>query len=749
MTRRLQETGFDRSTYERPNREWVCGRTGQACPMGPDTAGHCITTHECMPSRDGDRWMCARPTAFGGECPDGPFPDGTCCNAIATCQPQLSLRAKRGRAVRWTIVMTIGMLGIALAGDGGLSFIFPGPVTHQHGTIEKDCASCHSAGTGGAAHWLSSALASNPTASDSDRCQVCHDLGSSSTIAHSVPAQDLARKTARMRAYDLDMSRPVRFTLAKIGPGIPLREGGELACAVCHQEHRGANHDLNALTNDQCQVCHLVQFERFADGHPALGAYPYGRRTRIIFNHQTHREDYFPDEGREVFSCSDCHAPEATGRTMTVNPFQATCGDCHDGDVRAAGTKGIAFINLPAIDTRGLRAAGIDPGQWPRIEQPKPISPFVALLLAGDERLSAADRKAVADIGEDTSQISGRTQFETQALGRYLWSLKLLLNDLRDDGHRAIASRLRSPHVMGGSDIAGELLSDLTSGLERETVQSAIDQWFPDLEREAAIFEQVTQDLSGLEKMTSAHWSDLGSRLRERARQRAGKARPTPEVVRGAATWVGDGGFYLTSRDASIRYRSSGHADPFVRAWLDVSAGFTHKGDNTGDAASAAEELFAGLRNSKATGRCALCHSADQEPSVYGSLGSARKVNWRPFTPAPNRRLPTEFRHQPHFSLDNTALCDTCHQMREIDGDDFEDAYAEDAAAQGHVLNFEPIALSVCGDCHTQRAAGDDCVSCHNYHLGESKPIHLTAAGSKEFAPREDGEDGEDGNEEE
>jgi len=638
------------------------------------------------------------------------------------------MRARRGRAVRWAVVTTIGFLAVALGTNRGLWLVFPGPVTHQHGTIENDCASCHGAGSGGLAHWISTAIVGQNGASDSQRCLECHNLGPSSMIAHSLPAKDLARTTERLAQRDLDTSRPLRFSLASLGPGVPLQTEGALACATCHQEHQGSDHQLAALKNDQCQACHLVQFDRFAEGHPPLGVYPYGRRTRIIFDHEFHRDELYEDEGR-VFSCVDCHAPELTGRTMTVNPFDTSCGSCHEhqSDVFSAGKNGIAFINLPAIDGRELRRAGIDVGQWPRVEKPKAPSPFVDFLLVGDDRLSDQDRQMVAGIDSAVIDVSNRTHYEQQAIGRYAWSLKLLLHDLRSSGHRAIGSRLQSDRVMGSSELPMGLLSDLAGGLERETINTAIDQWFPDLAKEIEVFLDVTRNLDRLEDMKRNHWATINSRLRDLAGQRAGSRSTTRSAKNSEEKWVREGGWYQGTKDASIRYRSRGHADPFVRAWLDLTGSFAHTGNPAGDAASAAERLFDGLTSAAATGRCASCHSIDPATSSYGSLGAARRVNWKPFTPEANRRLPTEFRHQPHFSLDNADRCDTCHKMRVFDDGEFGDAYDPAASPEGHVLNFEPIALEVCGGCHTQYAAGDNCVACHNYHLGESTPMYLTA----------------------
>ena len=88
MSREIQQRGIQQSGYERPNDEWICGwtRDGTPCPLGPDRKGNCVVTHECTPYRKGDRWLCARASAFGGACENGPRPDGTCCHAVSKCQ---------------------------------------------------------------------------------------------------------------------------------------------------------------------------------------------------------------------------------------------------------------------------------------------------------------------------------------------------------------------------------------------------------------------------------------------------------------------------------------------------------------------------------------------------------------------------------------------------------------------------------------------------------------------------------------
>ncbi|MBT7666936.1 MAG: hypothetical protein HN608_18610, partial [Rhodospirillaceae bacterium] len=37
--------------------------------------------------------------------------------------------------------------------------------------------------------------------------------------------------------------------------------------------------------------------------------------------------------------------------------------------------------------------------------------------------------------------------------------------------------------------------------------------------------------------------------------------------------------------------------------------------------------------------------------------------------------------------------------------------------------NFKPLARKICAECHTSAKAGDNCLTCHNYHLGVFQPV--------------------------
>ena len=69
--------------------------------------------------------------------------------------------------------------------------------------------------------------------------------------------------------------------------------------------------------------------------------------------------------------------------------------------------------------------------------------------------------------------------------------------------------------------------------------------------------------------------------FQELARSQRGKTVPTdaelPDEVESARdraheAWVEVGGWYMQELEFTMRYRPSGHADPFLRAWLDLTS---------------------------------------------------------------------------------------------------------------------------------------------------------------------------------
>ena len=456
---------FHRRRYERPHEHWLCGRAreGRPCPKGPTRGGNCGGAFECTPARVGDRWVCTRPTEFGGPCDDpslpapdpGPVPvahadaAARCCRPTG-CVPELSLRAKRGMAVKYGLAITLGIL---LIGVGSSSLrervISPGPLTvhHQGGShaatdvrvfdasdngnpgnaqIPGDavnCDSCHIAlgpnARAGITGLLSAAVESNSTTRaaplhQNQQCVVCHqEPGVSESFgAHGLPGNVIAKFSAKYMEGDAPRGGAM-LALASLMRETFSRTDEILACAACHQEHRGRLFDLTAMDDRQCQVCHAQQFSRFERDHPEFAhpdrgdsyAYPYARRTRIVYDHWTHQEIHFP-ESDAAFDCITCHQPASQGQDMALATFEAMCAACHlDKDVLSQPPLDFLGVGLSREAWQMLDDEGLSNGFAKSDE--RALSPFVLVFAEGASELAGADGADASDrFGEDVTLIA-------------------------------------------------------------------------------------------------------------------------------------------------------------------------------------------------------------------------------------------------------------------------------------------------------------------------------------------------------
>jgi hypothetical protein len=728
MSRELQDRGFEQSAYERPSLEWVCGwaAEGRPCPLGPDHAGNCVVTHQCTPALRGDRWICARPKAAGGSCPDGPFPDGTCCNAIPPCQPKPSMRRKRGRLSRWAAVATVALAALPITGDSGRNFISPGDVSLAHGSV-GECTNCHASAAGGAADWFTAAFHGGSGVGDSERCLTCHEtnLGKFSGLPHSVPSDALIAVRERVVSQASSGSQSIALAAARV-VDVSAGANGQLACASCHHEHRGREHDIRALSNDQCQVCHVKPFASLADGHPAFTNFPYERRTRIQFNHVAHKNDAFPK--KRAFRCEECHEIDVDGQVMLVVGYESACGGCHAAEVDTSSgmykrsglfpgnsSDGVPFLALPGFDPEALEDAGIQVGQWPEdatFDLEDPLNPFMRMLLSADEGVAEALALLPADLAfTDASDLD---EEGLEAAGKVIWGVKGLFYDLVSDGQPALQERLEAGI---GRGLTAPEFALLTANLDIEAVAAAQREWFPNLAQEMRAYRAGN---SAATELIGAESPDL-------------------ETTVG---WYRSGTF-------DLRYRPSGHQDPFLRNWLEVS---TERNDAA--PAGVLEGLFANMAASSAEGGCVKCHSVD---AVEGDFA----VNWLQKRRDLDSRGANRFLHSPHMTalsvraqveivepppveevaaaedageedaaaaetpIETTVAvggsCAQCHQLVE-DG-----SSATDESFAGHdphsfASSFEPIEKSTCAGCHASGEANDSCLNCHNYHIGERIP---------------------------
>ncbi len=683
---RLQDDGFRKGHVARPTRNWVCGRATEepACSTGPDEKGRCRVTMECVPVWEGARWHCSRTS--GGSCKDGPLPDGTCCRSVPACQPIPSLLAVRRRVTFWLSMVMVGLSLLFLSGPKGSAFFSPGELTFGHGASAGSCADCHTAVHGSLVDLVFGLGAPGTGQENGSRCLTCHHLGDHALEAHGRPSKELAAVTEHLNRMSQPAAVPLFRVLSSWMPNLMETGERQLACATCHREHRGKHFNLVAMNEQQCQTCHARAFPDFANGHPPFSGYPYKRRTRVVFDHNSHIGKHFLGKFREDApgTCTACHRPDDDGQTMRTGTFETACASCHAGQIKGigrAGAKGLAFLRLPGLDLETLHEHGVSVGEWPAdANVENGLTPFMALLLGTDP--AVADDLAILSGFDDFTDLSDATDEEIAAVGRMTWAVKRLFDDLIQRGQREMLDRLQATTNLGTRKF-----TDLIGQLPVEVIRDAQQQWLPHLTMELSVLgaEETVVRLEGRE----------GEREIRLDREREKR------------TMVG--GWYRQDSDFVILYRPAGHADPFLCAWLDLTVQST--GTKHG---RSSEAIFTALSNPKAHGLCMKCHSVETQ------AGQRKRIHWSAARPVSHERKVTRFAHAVHFSLLDDKGCLTCHTLNP-------EAEATEVVDDANPIpvgsNFSAMKKAVCATCHHAARAGDTCLTCHNYHVGTVTPV--------------------------
>lgn len=159
-----------------------------------------------------------------------------------------------------------------------------------------------------------------------------------------------------------------------------------------------------------------------------------------------------------------------------------------------------------------------------------------------------------------------------------------------------------------------------------------------------------------------------------------------------------DGGWYRDDLRLAISYRGSGHADPVLKAAVELAATLP-----------ANDSVRKGLLATSAVSSCVRCH--------VGAMQSGGSVWKTPPGRSPSKAL-TKFSHKPHFNLPQLSDCSHCH-LTDADAASIEEIVRlkampdyDPAASHG----FISIGKSACVVCHTKNAAGETCTQCHHYH---------------------------------
>ncbi len=637
-------------TYDRPNQSWMCGLTeeGLSCPLGPMAHGCCSHAVACHPLRDGDRWICNRSELRGGPCVAGPTPDGECC-VHYSCTPVRSLRSQRGRFVWVVALATLGGLCMILSSSWRNEFLTPGPLSVHHaqlvarsGDQTQRCASCHAAGNQSLFQWLSHPLEpqlAEPT--QSSLCMECHQKEfpvDTALFAHGVDQKFMS------------ITQEVELTSRNVDPR------GKFACSTCHREHHGATHDLTFMSNTACQACHAQQFQSFATDHPEFNRWPNERRTRIAFDHTAHQAKHFPAEKQE-FACQMCHEQSADGFQQTLS-YEASCAKCHDSDLETSWQAGLTFVSLPMIDAETLSDAGHDVGNWPE----QATGDFDGALAAITKFLLLEDQNAVEGmqllgVDFDFFDVDPDDPTHLAAAANVIGALQTFLTDLATQGHTAIGKRLEK--ILGRA-LTGQELAALTAHISSENMTAIGETWF-------AQTRLSPPDKIALEK----------------------------ERIDGGG-WIRDDNIF------ALRYQPSGHADPWLTAWIDLLAEATH-----GPRRKLAEGLLLEMMKPTAPGMCGSCHSVDRTDN--GGL----EVHWFAQQAPPRGVRFTLFSHAPHTMQPQLADCTACHRLDK--SATVMETY-KDQAANAFAAGFHAMAKQDCASCHKPGAAGDGCTQCHQYH---------------------------------
>ncbi len=689
MTDTRNRFDHDRSTYERPNFPYRCGREaafGRPCPRGPTAGGACQGVADCQPFRtrkvvtdaeSGEereilRWECRRPSWAGGPCAEGPRPDGSCSCVQPPCAPIPSLRRKRGR---WAVLAMAAVVAfaIALVGLGGTagipSSVDPGGLSgkHMQFTGQQGCVSCHVGHSATLTNWASALFERK---SISDACVSCHSFGAAEMAA----ARDGEAKSEATEAS----AAPSPLVFAAHNTTFPERQDAPTAaCVGCHTEHRGEEASITPVVDGQCQTCHTQRFESFSTSHPAFGSnFPHERPRTIKFSHVKHFNQHFTDarysDKAPAEGCVSCHSDQADGRLLPGS-FEAGCAACHQEAITGQGFAvfGLPELNDPELTAESAKACGFAEPQ---------LEPARGLIEALKETMPAMDQLNDAMASDDKEAMTAAMETLMAAKER-LAETETELNEAIDMSY-AVSVEYLTPTT-------GYLLDVPTDDLDGYSDASA------------TLLGEMTTD--GVAPLAAA----IEERGGDPAKLLAGLS---PDMVaKVACAWAANAEYYPVgdqtsgwiAREYSVAYVPTGHADPVVKDWVAFALAARASDQET------AEEFYTSmLDESEGPGRCIKCHvtpDADA-PADTPMVWRIPRSDIRPFT---------QFDHEPHLNvLDQGKGCATCHRALKTG-----ETLADDAKRPGaHPNEYKPIEAAVCAECHHKGGVTETCGLCHNYH---------------------------------
>ena len=708
MVKAVQSTNHKDSGYQRPKQKWLCGRLdGQICQLGPTNKGKCQQQEKCQPSR--------------------------------------SIKSKRGYLTQWVSMVTVALLALAFTIDKAWLFN-SGPLSSSHATIDN-CAVCHSNFNSTISTWFHQTITLE--AGDSNQqCLRCHIRKK-----HAFSPHNLSKATLNKLTESQNQRLQQGLADKTIAPNdmhvMHIWINESLHCGTCHREHKGNSIHLINTSNERCQVCHLQTFESFSTNHPQFDQYPYSRRTRIRFDHVNHFNKHFYEEEHEDKApqkCQTCHVNDSAGNLKQLTGYDQTCDQCHGEQIRNysdASAKGIPVLSIPQLDTETLEKRGFYVGQWPTrgAESLTPVNEYIVYPTLESRALKKKIENLV------WYDLSNANDEQLQILTDVAWRLKQFYYGLDKLGMGYFIKQAQS---LPRKDLTLSQISASLNLLSKPAVTLIEKNYFTDLSNEVEAYrlnKSIAYDPAKRQKQNKAQTNiaqttnidtnphqphttsdtsvqplsnddellvdlfdldiddmDLEEMDAEedeaKANEREKSDKQTPFAVN-SEEWAATGGWYW---DKSILYyRPTGHADLLLKTWIDLSS------SNVDNPIS--KNLFNRLMKNDAVGFCGKCHTVDSDPKT-----GANKVNWYALRGSKSGKTFTRFSHSTHSSLSLERGCRSCHI---IDNKaDYESGFKDRDPSQ-FASNFKPMDIESCSSCHVSESAGDDCLQCHNYHIGD------------------------------
>jgi len=463
----------------------------------------------------------------------------------------------------------------------------------------------------------------------------------------------------------------------------------KVQCISCHKEHRGEEFQMAKLSNRQCQSCHQQTFTSFSKDHPEFTNYPFNKRVNILFDHTSHFSKHFVKKKATDLSCNSCHSLETSSGMMAMKGFDTLCSTCHTNQIygKSAIDKGIVFFGLPTLDVETLEENAVNIGRWPP-DTDGEIPPIMRLMLSKDSAIS----EILAEFEEDDVELDDLMDADQETLekvAKVIWAIKRLLWNLMSNGLGEFNDVVLQ---LDGSEMDTLQLSELSSSLPVEVLRAASISWFRGLLKDE------------LERYDSGNAPSTWSAEAELAEIE--KVAEEKEIE--DEDWMMAGGWYRNNDDFTIRYRPRGHADAFIKSWVDLSA------KNAVESPVAMDVLDSMTDRKNSPGKCMKCHSI--EKLVGTTPDKTYQVHWRGALGAVDGQSFNRFNHSAHLNSIKGKGCITCHSMN-ADAD-FKQAF-DGFDAMKFESNFAPIKKSACIQCHKSGQVSESCTTCHKYHIGD------------------------------